>query len=161
MHLSTLFLRESRIIKEEIYKDVIHFRSKESVSDSSICEIDPPKKKKWKSTDEVELGEADSSAFEESSSDSEPIKIMGNRVYVNQNVWKKSEEEFVERIPPNINGTHAYKLRCPKGKNPMEEQKICVHGNATFHQLVQDSLEREGWLNVLEQWSVSILFALI
>ena len=34
--------------------------------------------------------------------------------------WKGTKEEWVERIPPDVDGTRLYKIKISNGQNPME-----------------------------------------
>lgn len=66
---------------------------------------------------EDDLASARSSSSDEQA---EPMKIVGNRTYLNQSIWEGVQPEVVQRLPRNISGTKIFKVTYQEGTNPME-----------------------------------------
>ncbi len=54
---------------------------------------------------------------------SNPIKVIGNRTYLNESIWEGLVEQHVEKLPLDINGTQIFKVKVPDDSNPMKATK--------------------------------------
>jgi hypothetical protein len=96
-------------------------------SDASDKQSNASDKRSTSSDDESHSSDEESHSSDEESHSSDelsnPLRVIGNRTYLNESIWEGVEHQNVEKLPLNIDGTLIFKIKVPGDSNSMEAAK--------------------------------------